>query len=107
MNKASIHKLHISNSEKIDRQWSERASSPCPHIAGTIGFAWLCSDGRGATGVTSVRNHQKLAPCAAEPIPGGSRMDNPLAKAGPIRNGGNASVITDLRRRKRRIIVQM
>lgn len=99
MNRAQIHKLHISNSGKVDRQWSEKASPLCPHIADCIGFAWLCFGGRGATGV---RRCQKLLPCPAETIPDGSRVDVPPAGAGQIRNGGNASGITDLRKRSKK-----
>lgn len=40
-----------------------------------------------------------LSTCLAEPIPAGSKTDVLLAKAGPIRNGGNSSVITYLRKK--------
>lgn len=42
----------------------------------------------------SVRSCWELPACPAEPIPGGSQRDVPPAKAGPIRDHGNASVIT-------------
>ena len=37
----------------------------------------------------------------SEPIPAGSKMDPPPAKAEPISDSGNASVITFLRRKKK------
>ena len=55
---------------------------------------------KGAAGVASERRHQKLAPCWTEPIPAGSKMDLPLAKAELIRDGGSTSVITYLRKDK-------
>jgi len=47
-----------------------------------------------------VRSCEKLPPCPIKPVPAGSKMDPPLAKAKPISDGGSASVITDLRRGK-------
>lgn len=43
----------------------------------------------------------EASPCLAEPIPGGSKMDMLLAKAEPVRNDSNASVLTDLKRKKK------
>lgn len=45
--------------------------------------------------VVSVRSCQKLPPWPTQPW-----MDPLLAKAEPISNGGNASVITDVRKKK-------
>lgn len=55
----------------------------------------------GDTRVASV-SCQKLPPCPAESMPGGSRMDLLPAKAGPIMNGGNTSVITYLRKKRKK-----
>jgi len=52
----------------------------------------------GAIGVASVRSCQKLPPCLIKPVPAGSKMDPPLAKAKPSSDGGSASVITYLRK---------
>ena len=49
-----------------------------------------------ATGVASVRSCEKLPPCLIKPVPAGSKMDPPLAKAKPISNGGSTSMITYL-----------
>ena len=54
----------------------------------------------GVTGVAPVRSCWKLPLCSREPIPAGSKTDPPLAKAEPISDSGNASVITLLRRKK-------
>ncbi|KAK4807043.1 hypothetical protein QYF61_018384 [Mycteria americana] len=43
---------------------------------------------------------QKLPPCPIEPVPAGSKMDPPLAKAEPTSDSGSASVIIYLRRGK-------
>ena len=47
-----------------------------------------------------MRSCWKLPLCLTEPIPGGFKMDPPPAKAKPISDSGNASVITFLRRKK-------
>ena len=60
-----------------------------------IEFAWPSFGSQRATGVASVRSCWKLPPCPAEPMPAGSKMDVPLGRAVPIRNGGNTSGITD------------
>jgi len=39
-----------------------------------------------------------------EPVPVGSKMDPPLAKAEPIRDGGIPSAITQLRRGKEKTL---
>ena len=52
------------------------------------------------TGVASVRSCWNLPLCLTEPIPAGSKMDLPPAKAEPISDSGNASGITFLRRKK-------
>lgn len=43
----------------------------------------------------------KASPGLVEPLPGGSKMDVWLVKAWPVRNGGNPSGITYLRREKK------
>jgi len=48
--------------------------------------------------VASVRNCEKLPPCLIKPVPASSKMDPSLAKAKPISDGGNVSMITYLRR---------
>ena len=54
----------------------------------------------GAAGVASVGRGKGLPPCQTEPVPASSKMDAPLAKAGPISDVGSASVVTYLRRGK-------
>ena len=54
----------------------------------------------GVAGVASLRRDQGIPPCLTEPVPAGSKMDLPLAKAEPISNSGSASGITYLRRGK-------
>lgn len=49
--------------------------------------------------MASVRSCQRLSPCPTEPTLAAPKSDVLLAKAGPIRNGGNASEITYLRRK--------
>jgi len=39
--------------------------------------------------VASVRSCEKLPPCLIKPVPAGSEMDPPLAKAKPVSDGGN------------------
>jgi len=48
--------------------------------------------------VACVRSYQKLPTCLIEPVPAGSKMDPPLAKAETIRNSDSTSVITYLNR---------
>jgi len=48
--------------------------------------------------VASVRSCRKLPPCPTEPVPASPKMDLTLAKAEPIRDGGSASGVTELRR---------
>jgi len=52
--------------------------------------------------VASVRSCEKLPPCLVEPVPAGSKTDPLLAKAKPICGSGSASVITYLRRGKKK-----
>lgn len=58
----------------------------------------------GATGMAFVGSCQKLPPCLAGPMLAGTKMDVRLVTAGPIRTGGNASVIMYLRKK---VIAQM
>jgi len=51
--------------------------------------------------VASVRRHQELPPCQAEPVPTDFKTDPPLAKAEPISNVGYTSVIACLRKGKK------
>jgi len=69
-------------------------------VQGHFGFVWQGSGSKGATGVASVRSCQKLPQCSMEPVPAGSKTDLLLVKAEPISDGGSASVITYLRRKK-------
>jgi len=64
------------------------------------GFAWQDFGSGGAIGLASVRSCQKLPSYLIKPVPAGSKMDPLLAKAKPISDGGSASGITYLRRRK-------
>jgi len=52
--------------------------------------------------VASVRSCQKLRPCLIKPVPDGSKMDLTLDKAKPISDSGSASVITYLRKGKKK-----
>jgi len=56
--------------------------------------------------VASGRSWEKLPTYLIQPVPAGSKMDPPLAKAKPINNGGTASVITYLRRGKKKPAVK-
>lgn len=67
------------------------------HWVCVVRFVQWC---RGAAAAASVRSCQRFPPCHAEPVHGGSKMDLLLAKAGTIRNDGNASVMTYLGRKK-------
>jgi len=73
---------------------------PRQNTNSSIGFAWQGFGSRGAIGVDSVRNCQKLPRCLTDPVPAGSKVDPPLANAEPISDGGSTSMITDLRRGK-------
>jgi len=53
--------------------------------------------------VASVRSCEKLPPSLIKPMPPGSKMDPPLAKAKPISNGGSASVIVYLRKGRKKL----
>jgi len=53
-----------------------------------------------------VRGCKKLPLYLIKPVPAGSKMDPPLAKAKPISDGGNASGITYLRRGKKPAVKQ-
>jgi len=57
----------------------------------------------GAIGVASVRSCEKLPPCPIKPVPACSKTDPPLAKAKPVSNGGSVSVITYLRRGRKKL----
>jgi len=70
------------------------------------GFAWQGFGSGGATGLASVRSCEKLPPCLTEPVPVGSKMYPLLAKAKPISDGGSASVITYLRRGRKKNAVK-
>jgi len=51
-----------------------------------------------AIGVASVRSCEKLPPI--KPVPAGSKMGSPMAKAKPFSDRGSTSVTTYLRRGK-------
>jgi len=67
---------------------------------------WQGFGSRGAIGVVSVRSCEKLPPCVIKPVPDGSKMNPPLAKAKPISDSGSASVITYLRRGRKKTEVK-
>ncbi|KAJ7425831.1 hypothetical protein WISP_20382 [Willisornis vidua] len=90
------HVTGQANREEID---SERRKEK-PLKGKCIGFVLPGSGSDGAAGEASMRSCQKIPPCVVEPMPAGSRMDPPLAKAKAIRNHSNASGITYLRRKK-------
>lgn len=58
--------------------------------------------------MASVRACEKLPQCPTEPVASkvASKVYVPLAKAGSIRNCGNASMITDLRKKNHPMFVQ-
>jgi len=60
----------------------------------------------GAIGVASVRSCEKLPPCLIKPVPAGSKMDPPPPKAKPISNSGSTSVITYLRKERKKTAVK-
>lgn len=47
--------------------------------------------------VLVLRRCKKLPPCRMQPLPAGSKMDLPLAKAEPINNSGGTTEKTCLR----------
>jgi len=46
---------------------------------------------------------EKLLPCLIKPVLAGFKTDLPLPKAKPISNGGSASGITYLRKRRKKL----
>ena len=70
------------------------------------GFAWQGFGSWGAIGVASVRNCEKFPPCLIKPVLSASKTDPPLPKAKPISDGGSASVITYLRKRRKNSAVK-
>jgi len=54
-------------------------------------------------GVDSVRSCEKPHPCPIKPVLADSGMDSPLAKTKLISDGGSASVITYLRRERKKL----
>jgi len=53
--------------------------------------------------VASVRSCEKLPPCLTKPVPARAKLDPPLAKAKPMSDSGSASVITCLRRGRKKL----
>ena len=49
-----------------------------------------------------LRSCEKLPPCLIKPVPGNSKTGPPLPKAKPISNSGSASVITYLRKERKK-----
>jgi len=58
-----------------------------------------------ATVVASVRSCKKLPPCLIKPVLAGSKTDPLLGKVKPTSNGGNASVLTYLRKGRKKTSV--
>jgi len=56
--------------------------------------------------VASVRRCKKLPPCLIKPVTAGSKTDLPLAKAKAISDRGSTSVITYLRRGRKKKLVK-
>jgi len=67
------------------------------------GFAWQGFGSGEAIGVASVRSYEKLPPRLTKPVPASSKADPPLAKAKPISDRGSPSVITYLRRERKKL----
>jgi len=57
----------------------------------------------GSIGVASARSCEKVLPCLIKPVPAGSKMDLALAKAKPVSEGGSFSLITQLRRGRKKL----
>ena len=53
--------------------------------------------------MASVRSCEKLPPYLIKPVPAGSKMDPPLAKAKSISDGGSTSGTTYLRRGRKKM----
>jgi len=68
----------------------------------STGFEWQGFGSGAAAGVASVRSCQKLPLCLTQPMRTGSKTYPTLAKAEPICDGGSASVLTYLRRKKQK-----
>jgi len=84
--------------ERAVHQFIQNISLFCLYC---IGFMWQ-GFGSGETAeVASVRRHQGLSPCRAEPLSAGSKVDLLLAKAMPISNTGGTSAIAYLRKGKK------
>ena len=64
--------------------------------------AWQGFGSSGAAGVASMKSCKKPPLCSTEPMPASSKMDLPLAKAEPISDSDSTSVITYLRRGKKK-----
>ncbi|KAK4828522.1 hypothetical protein QYF61_026944 [Mycteria americana] len=69
----------------IRRSVASRSREVIPPLC--IWFTWQGFGSGGATGVASVRRFWKLPLHPIEPMPDGSKMDPPLAKAEPISDG--------------------
>ena len=79
----------------------------CGHDLETLGycygFAWQGFGSGGDIVVDSVRSCEKLPPCLIKPMPGGSKTDSTLIKAKLVSDGASASVITYLRRGRKKM----
>ena len=56
--------------------------------------------------MASVRSYEKLRPCLIKPVLAGTNTDMPLPKSKPISEGGNASVVTFLRKGRKNSAVK-
>jgi len=54
-----------------------------------------------------VRSCEKLPPCLIKPVLAGSKTGLLLAKAKPVSDGGSTSVITYLRKEKKKTLGEM
>jgi len=82
--------------------WSSSKNTTVLHSDECHGFEWQGCGSERSIGGASVRSCEKLPPCLIKPVPAGSKTDPPLAKAKPISDGGSASVITYLRRGRKK-----
>jgi len=94
--------MHFALLKKMGCNPNARSYSPV--FDACYGFAWQGFGSRGAIGVTSLRSCEKLPPCLIKPAPAGSKMDPLLVKAKPISDSGNASVITYLRKGRKKTL---
>jgi len=71
-------------------------------LAGCYDFVWQGFGSGGTIGVASVKSCKKFPPCLIKSQLAGSKMDSLLHKAKPISDSGSTSVITYLRKGRKK-----